>query len=83
LKEDQEVISLVDDDSDIHYPCQISSYTRHGMTATYIETGFNDFLRDAEVNIGDKLCFTISVPPDFINVTIIRRDKVGCAQESV
>jgi hypothetical protein len=53
------------------------------MTATYIETGFNDFLRDAEVNIGDKLCFTISVPPDFINVTIIRRDKVGCAQESV
>jgi hypothetical protein len=51
------------------------------MRATYIETGFNEFLRDAKVNIGDKLCFTISVPPDFIDVTIIRRDKVCCGQE--
>jgi hypothetical protein len=74
LKEDQELITLVDENSDIHYPCQICCYTGKESSATYIETGFNEFLRDAEVNIGDKLYFTISVPPDFIDVTIIRRE---------
>ncbi|MCI32877.1 hypothetical protein A2U01_0054091, partial [Trifolium medium] len=29
---------------------------------------------DAELGIGDTLCFTVSVPPDFIEVTVIRRE---------
>jgi hypothetical protein len=78
LRENQQLITLVDEKSDIHYPCEISYYTRHEFTATYIETGFNAFLLDAKVNIGDKLCFNISVPPDFIEVTIIRRDELCC-----
>jgi hypothetical protein len=44
------------------------------MRATYIETGFNEFIMDAKVMIGDQLSFTISIPPDFIEVTILRRD---------
>jgi hypothetical protein len=44
------------------------------MRATYIETGFNEFIIDAKVMIGDQLCFTISIPPDFIDVTILKRD---------
>ncbi|WJX89638.1 hypothetical protein P8452_71618 [Trifolium repens] len=71
LRENQKLITLVDEQSDIHYPCQISYYSRHELTATYIETGFHEFLLDAKVNIGDKLCFNISIPPDFIDVSII------------
>jgi hypothetical protein len=80
LREDQQLITLVDEDSDIHYPCQLSYYTRNDLMATYIETGFNEFLLDAKVNIGDKLCFSITIPPDFIDVTIVRRDKLCFSQ---
>jgi hypothetical protein len=48
--------------------------------ATYIETGFNEFLLNAKVNIGDKLCFSITISPDFIDVTIVRRDKLCFSQ---
>jgi hypothetical protein len=39
---------------------------------TYIKQEFKEFFRDAELNVGDKLRLTVSVPPDFIDVAIMK-----------
>ncbi|CAJ2650340.1 unnamed protein product [Trifolium pratense] len=74
LHEGQQQITLVNEDKDLLYHCQILSYNRHYMRRAYIEQGFYDFVEDAELGIGDTLCFTVSVPPDFIEVTVIKRE---------
>ncbi|WJX46958.1 hypothetical protein P8452_33698 [Trifolium repens] len=40
LKPNQNVITLVDDNSDKLYPCQICYYKSHQSKLTYIEQGF-------------------------------------------
>jgi hypothetical protein len=65
---------LVDDNSDKLYPCQICYYKSHQSKLTYIQQGFKEFFRDAELNVGDKLRLTVSVPPDFIDVAIMKHD---------
>ncbi|KAK2457763.1 hypothetical protein QL285_004999 [Trifolium repens] len=74
LKDNQNLITLVDDNSDKLYPCQICYYKSHQSKLTYIEQGFKEFFRDAELNVGDRLRLTVSVPPDFIDVAIMRHD---------
>jgi hypothetical protein len=41
---------------------------------TYIEEGFYEFVRDANVKEGDMLRLTVSIPPDFIDIIIMRPD---------
>ncbi|WJX22691.1 hypothetical protein P8452_55797 [Trifolium repens] len=74
LKDNQNVVTLIDVNSDKLYPCQICYYKSHGSKLTYIEQGFKEFFREAELNVGDKLHLTVSVPPDFIDVAIMRHD---------
>ncbi|KAK2429486.1 hypothetical protein QL285_027919 [Trifolium repens] len=74
LKDNQNVITLVDDISDKLYPCQICYYKSHQSKLTYIKQEFKEFFRDAELNVGDKLRLTVSVPPDFIDVAIMRHN---------
>ncbi|XP_045822157.1 uncharacterized protein LOC123915047 [Trifolium pratense] len=74
LREDQQVITLVNQDKDLIYHCNLLSYNRDYMRRTYIEQEFYDFVQDAELGIGDTLCLTVSVPPDFIEATVIKRE---------
>ncbi|WJX44372.1 hypothetical protein P8452_31356 [Trifolium repens] len=59
LKPNQNVITLVEDNSDKLYPCQICYYKSHQSKLSYIEQGFKEFFRDAELNVGDKLRLTV------------------------
>jgi hypothetical protein len=76
LKTNQKLITLVNENEDKLYPCQICYYKSHDITTTYIEEGFYEFVRDADVKEGDMLRLTVSIPPDFIDVIIMRVDIV-------
>jgi hypothetical protein len=76
LKTNQKFITLVNENKDKLYPCQICYYKSHDITATYIEEGFYEFVRDANVKEGDMLRLSVSIPPDFINVIIMKANIV-------
>jgi hypothetical protein len=76
LKTNQKLITLFHENEDKLYPCQICYYKSHDITTTYIEEGFYEFVRDADVKEGDMLRLTVSIPPDFIDVIIMRADIV-------
>ncbi|KAK2374798.1 hypothetical protein P8452_47307 [Trifolium repens] len=76
LKTNQELITLVHEKEDKLYPCQMYYYKSHDITMTYIEEGFYEFVHDADVKEGDMLRLTVSIPPDFIDVIVMRPDIV-------